>query len=116
MSTVDGMMTENSIDAFSDNYFVNVVLRSHIPVMYANRLYSIVSIDPIDFYKYRGDFYGVLDKKTIPKKYHSFILRFNGGVDTCTFEFGGDGYFYLPDLNYLDTISLTYITENLSFM
>lgn len=116
MSTVDSMMVGQPLDAFSDDYFVNVVLRSFIPIMYNSSYYSTISIDPIDFYKYRGDFYGVLDKNSIPKKYHSFILKFNGGVDTCTFEFNGNNYFFLPDLNYIESLALTYVTDKLSFM
>lgn len=116
MSTVDGLMVGQELDAFSDDYFVNVVLRSHIPYIRNAKLYSVVTVEPIDFYKYRGDFYGILDKNQIPKKYHSFILKFNDGVDTCTYEFTGNNSFYLPDLNYLDSIAVSYITESLSYM
>lgn len=116
MSTIDSMMSDKTLDAFSDSYFVNVVLRSHIPLMKAQGLYTLISIDPIDFYKYLGDFYGILDLKNIPKKYHSFILKFNGGVDTCTFDFNGNNYFYLPSIDYLDQLSITYVTDKFSFM
>ncbi len=116
LSTIDKLMVGQANDAFSDPYFVNTILGSYINFFFTNNLYNNLILSPLDFHKYQGDFYGLLDKNNVPKKYHSFILRFNGGVDTSTFNFGNKTTILIPEYNSLEQIASAYETNNKNFI
>lgn len=103
------LLTDAGDDTFYDENF-HVVLESHLSY-FKNNDYTVVrTIESIYTYIYEGDFYGLLDYLSIPKRYHYFILRLNGYNSPNDLKKDTPSII-LPDFNMVDILQQQYQTR-----
>ena len=90
---------------YSDDF--RVTLHSHIPKLKSSTETTTLNVEPLEGYKYVGDFYGLLQYKNIPMHYHWLIMMMNGMISPCDYD-GETLTFILPNFMEVERIYTTY--------
>lgn len=90
---------------YTDSF--RVTLHSHIPQLKASKNVTTLQVEPLEGYKYVGDFYGLLQFKDVPMQYHWLVMMMNGMISPCDYD-GEKLIFILPNYKEVDRIFTTY--------
>jgi hypothetical protein len=69
------LMVDPGPDIFYDPEFRNV-LEDHMSYLRENYC-QVVVLQPDEAYQWRGDFFGLLSQKGVPRQYHWLVMRLN---------------------------------------
>jgi len=82
-------------------------LESYISYFKSLSTTLMITVNPHDVLKYRGDFYGLLDTFNIERPYHWFIMRLNNINDPLEVPETLDGIL-IPDLSKVSKLKQLY--------
>ena len=96
--------------AYFEEDFI-ILVESHLTKLRHSPNVRERDIEPLQSYKYTGDFYGLLDSLSIDKKYHFIVLRFNGYESSADFK-GEEELILVPDFNEIELLKNIYVTRS----
>jgi hypothetical protein len=103
---INNLATTSGNPTYYDKNFL-LHMESHFTYLASRDGAKQYPVDPHTAYKYRGDFYGLLDTMRIPRQYHSIVMRLNHL--SCPGDFKADMESVLiPDLKEIDLIQSVY--------
>lgn len=75
--TINKLSGSDGPDTFYDHKFCRL-LEIYTPFIKNHPDNTLLTLDPMDVYKYTGDFYGLLATYNIPREYRWITMRVNG--------------------------------------
>lgn len=90
-------------DDYHTDRFIKLI-EDHLTIL-KSTIVNYINIEPIDSYRYDGDFYGLLSKYLIENKYHYTYMRVNGFQNSGGFK-KDINTINVPDVKFIDTLYL----------
>ena len=106
-ATIDAYMDYSGDDYYYDETFL-FIIQSYMPLIRSGEVSSITPTNQ-QLYKYRGDFYGLLDELGVGKPYHYATLLLNNLRSSSDFN-TGMAEILVPSTAFIDMIHSTYTT------
>lgn len=106
-STIDALADYSGDDYYYDENFL-FIIQSYMPLIRNGEVSSVTPTNQ-QLYKYRGDFYGLLNELGVSKPYHYATLLLNNLRSSA--DFNTDmSEITIPSTAFIDMIHSTYTT------
>lgn len=104
------LMQDSGADIFYDDAFRRSV-EDHLPYLKSLKVNQVINVEPMQAYKYAGDFFALLTSLNIPMKYHWIVMRLNDMLSPQDYKDTQLEFIYPPP-DELKKISRLFLSQN----
>ncbi len=108
---INKLAIERGSDVYYSKNFMDV-MESYVSYLKTSGKSTSFIVDKDIAYIYQGDFYGYMNYRNVPSKYHWICMRVNGYFSPFEFKPNVD-YLTIPSTEELEQIRISYLNSGL---